>query len=53
MHWKAWTAIDRLLIIWKSDLTIKIERDFFRGRVGTSVLLDHPDPNETLAEKAR
>ena len=26
---KAWTAINRLLIIWKSDLTDKIKRSFF------------------------
>ena len=26
---KAWTAIDRLSIIWKSDLTDKIKRNFF------------------------
>ena len=26
---KAWTAIDRLSIIWKSDLTDKIKRSFF------------------------
>ena len=26
---KAWTAIDRLLIIWKSDLTDKMKRSFF------------------------
>ena len=26
---KAWTAIDRLLVIWKSDLSNKIKRNFF------------------------
>ena len=26
---KAWTAIDKLLIIWKSDLTDKMKRSFF------------------------
>ena len=25
---KAWTAIDRLSILWKSDLSDKIKRDF-------------------------
>ena len=30
---KAWTAIDRLLIIWKSDLTNKIKRSFFQAVV--------------------
>ena len=35
---KAWTAIDRLLIIWKSDLTDKMKRSFFQAAV-VSVLL--------------
>ena len=26
---KAWTAIDRLLVLWKSDLTDEIKRSFF------------------------
>ena len=26
---KAWTAIDKLSVIWKSDLTDKIKRSFF------------------------
>ena len=30
---KAWTAIDRPLIIWKSDLTDKIKRSFFQAAV--------------------
>ena len=30
---KAWTAIDRLLIIWKSDLTDKMKRSFFQAVV--------------------
>ena len=30
---KAWTAIDRLSIIWKSDLTDKIKRNFFQAAV--------------------
>ena len=30
---KAWTAIDRLLVIWKSDLTDKIKRSFCQGAV--------------------
>ena len=31
-HWltKAWTAIDKLSIIWKSDLTDKMKRSFFQ-----------------------
>ena len=30
---KAWTAINRLLVIWKSDLTDKIKRSFFQAAV--------------------
>ena len=30
---KAWTANDRLLIIWKSDLTDKMKRSFFQAAV--------------------
>ena len=35
---KAWTAINRLSIIWKSDLTDKMKRSFFQAEV-TSILL--------------
>ena len=35
---KAWTAIDRLSTLWKSDLTIKIKREVFKVVAG-SVLL--------------
>ena len=35
---KAWKAIDRLSIIWKSDLTDKMKRSFFRAAV-VSILL--------------
>ena len=35
---KAWTAINRLSIIWKLDLTDKIKRSFFQAAV-TSILL--------------
>ena len=35
---KAWTAIDRLLVIWKSDLSDKIKCHFFQAAV-ISVLL--------------
>ena len=30
---KAWTAIDRLSVIWKSDLTDKMKRNFFQAAV--------------------
>ena len=35
---KAWTAIDKLLILWKSDLTDKMKRCFFQAAV-VSILL--------------
>ena len=35
---KAWTAIDRLSVIWKSDVTNKIKRSFFQATV-VSILL--------------
>ena len=35
---KAWTSINRLSIIWKSDLTDKMKRSFFQAAV-TSILL--------------
>ena len=35
---KAWTAIDKLSIIWKSDLTDKTKRSFFQAAV-VSILL--------------
>ena len=35
---KAWTAISRLSVIWKSDLTNKIKRSFFQAAV-VSILL--------------
>ena len=35
---KAWTAIERLSIIWKSDLTDKMKRSFFQAAV-VSILL--------------
>ena len=34
----AWTAIDRLLVIWKSDLTDEMKRSFFQAAV-VSILL--------------
>ena len=35
---KAWTAIDRLSVIWKSDLTDRIIRSFFQA-AAVSILL--------------
>ena len=36
---KAWTAIDRLSIIWKSDVTDKMKRSFFQAAVVSYILL--------------
>ena len=35
---KAWTAIDRLWVIWKSDLSEKIKRNFFQATVMSKLL---------------
>ena len=35
---KAWTAIDKLSIIWKSDMTDKMKRSYFQAVV-VSILL--------------
>ena len=35
---KVWTAIDKLSVIWKSDLTDKMKRSFFQAAV-VSILL--------------
>ena len=35
---KAWTAIDKLSIIWKSNLTNKIKRSFFQAAVASILL---------------
>ena len=35
---KAWTAINRLSIIWKSDLTDKMKRRFFQAAVASILL---------------
>ena len=51
---KAWTAIDKLSVIWKSDMTDKIKRSFFtsRGRVDTAVRMHYMDADKTSGEKA-
>ena len=38
---KAWTAIDRLSVIWKTDLTCKIKHIFFLAVVVSIVLYRH------------
>ena len=48
---KAWTAIDRLLLIWKLDLTDKIKRSFFQAAVVS--LLQYRCTTWTLTERMR
>ena len=38
LHTKAWTAINRLSIIWRSDLTDKMKRSFFQAAVASILL---------------
>ena len=44
---EAWIAIDRLSIIWKSDLTHKIKRNFLpsSGRIDTAIWMHYLDAN--------
>ena len=43
---KAWTAIDMLSVIWKSDLTDKIKQFFpSSSHVGTAICMHHMDAN--------
>ena len=46
---KAWTVIDKLSVIWKSDLTDKMKRNFFQAAV-VSILL-YGCTNWTLAKR--
>ena len=48
----AWIAINRLVIIWKSDISDKIKRDFLQT-VAVSIWIHHVDANKTLWEKAK
>ena len=50
---KVWTAINRLLVIWKSDLSDKFKRHFFQAVV-VSILLyryNHLDTDKVYQEK--
>ena len=51
---KAWTAINRLSIIWKSDLTDKMKQ-FLSGssRIDTAIWMHYMDSNKTVGEEAR
>ena len=51
---KAWTAINRLSIIWKSDLTNKMKRSFFQAVVASILLYGCTTlTNKTAGEEAR
>ena len=52
---KAWTAINRLSIIWKSDLTNKMKCSFFQAAVVSILLIwmHYMDANKTAGEEAR
>ena len=51
---KAWTAINRLSIIWRSNLSDKIKRDFFPSHscLNTFVWMHYIDANKMHWEKA-
>ena len=42
---KAWTAIGRLSVMWKSDLSDKIKRSFFQSsdRINIAIMTHHMD----------
>ena len=48
---KTWTAIDRLLVIWKSDMTDKVKCSFFPS-IDTAIWMHHMDTNKTYGEKS-
>ena len=52
---KAWTAINRLSIIWKSDLTDKMKMQFLpgSGHIDTAIWMHYMDSNKTSGEEAR
>ena len=47
---KAWTAINKLSIIWKSNLSDKIKCS---GRVDTAVRMHHLDANKTAGKEIK
>ena len=52
---KAWTAINRQSIIWKSDLTDKVKRKFLPDSclIDTAVWMHYMDANKTAREEDR
>ena len=51
---KSRTAFDKLSIIWKSDLTDKMKRNFFpsRGCIDTAIWMHYLNANKTTGDKA-
>ena len=51
---KAWRAVDRLSVIWKSNLTDEMKRSFFlsSSRVDIAIWIHYMDVNKTYREKA-
>ena len=51
---KAWTAIERLSVILKSDLTDKIKRNFFpsSSHVDTAIWIHYMEAYKTYGEKS-
>ena len=50
---KAWTAIDRLSIIWKSDLTDRMKRSFFQAACNPEDLPEAMNNREKWRERVR
>ena len=51
---KAWTAVDKLSLIWKSDLLDEIKQDFFKAViVSTTIWIHHLDTDKIHEEKAK
>ena len=50
---KAWTVINRLSVIWKSDLSNKMKSNFFPGnsQVQTTIWMHHMDADKASREK--
>ena len=49
---KAWTAIDRLSVIWKLDLSEKNKAQFFPSNVNIAAWMYHTDADKAYGEKA-
>ena len=51
---KAWTAIDKLSVIWKPDMTDKMKQFLpSSSRIDTAIWMHHLDANKMAGEEAR